>query len=426
MRRPAITPLVTALVVSLVFGAVVCPVFPAASAHAAETEAERNARLIADAQDDANEAGQAIIDAEEKLETITLQLGELQGEIAALQQKTTTLQQQVTEVAIRRFTGASSSNSPLLSSWDTPEQLMQVEAFTEVIVDNSDEAFDQYDSISSDLQDKQNSLQRVQRDVEQRKLDLAALQTRSEEKVKQLKAIEKQRLKDEATRRALEKERARRAADSATQASQALSSIPVSAVSGGSISNNIGGASATVKVGNTKLYGTYVQGGANGQGVKLGAGIGYPDLPFGSGGRPTTTGVDWSGSSWVCPTGAARTGFGHSFIPKTPGATRYHHGIDMSARQGTPLVAVVDGVAMAKIMPETGGMTVFLVGTDGAMYYYAHLEAWGQMGRVKKGTIIGYVGMTGRAGGYHLHFQYHPGGIGSAPVDPYNLLKAHC
>jgi murein DD-endopeptidase MepM/ murein hydrolase activator NlpD len=187
-----------------------------------------------------------------------------------------------------------------------------------------------------------------------------------------------------------------------------------------------GGGQATVAVGSTKLYGTYVSNGASDQGVKLGAGIGYPDLPFGAGGRPTTTGIDWSGSSWVCPTGRAKTGFGHSFIPKTPGATRYHSGIDMAARQGTPLLAVEDGVAMPKIMPLTGGMTVFVVTSSGKMYYYAHLEAWGKMGRVSKGTIIGYAGMTGRAGGPHLHFQYHPGGIGSAAVDPYDLLKAHC
>lgn len=415
------------LVVVLTFTAgALAPGLPGRVAYAGETEAERNARLIADAQDDVTDAAQALIDAEEKLEEISLQLGQLQTEIGGLQQSTETLHAQMTQLALRQYTGANQNVSPLLSAWDTPQELMQVKAYSAAALDTSDDTFDQYDALQTDLEGKQRSLQRAQADVEEHKVQVAALQERAEAKVQRLKEIEKQRLKDEATRKALERERARRAQNATDQATKALASMPVTVASGGSISNNVGGGSATIKVGNNKLYGTYVQGGASGQGVRLGAGIGYPDLPFGSGGRPTSSGVDWSGTSWVCPTGTARTGFGHSFIPKGPGVTRYHHGIDMSARQGTPLLAVVDGVAMPKIMPETGGMTVFLVGTDGTMYYYAHLEAWGKMGRVSKGTVIGYVGMTGRAGGYHLHFQYHPGGIGAAPADPYNLLKAHC
>jgi murein DD-endopeptidase MepM/ murein hydrolase activator NlpD len=422
-------------VIAMVSAGLLCPALPGAVAHADGTAAEQNAKAIADAQDEVTAAAQAIADAGEKLEMINGDLGTLQTDIAALEATTNALRTQMEDMAVRRFTGATHSNMPLLSSWGTPEQQMQVDAFTSVIVENADQAFDTFDSTNRDLAAKHKSLERMQQQIQRQTVDLAALQKRAEEKVVHLKQVEKQRLKDEATRRALEREQARRAKKAAAQAAASVGSKPAAhaspaaapAAAGGHVASTAGGGQANISVGSTKLYGTYVQGGAAAQGVQLGNGIGYPDLPFGSPGFPTTSGVDWSGTDWVCPTGRARTGFGHSFIPKTsPNQTRYHNGIDMSARLGTPLLAVEDGVAMPKIMPLTGGMTVFLVTASGTMYYYAHLEVWGQMGRVQKGTVIGYAGSTGHASGPHLHFEYHPNGIGTDAVDPYDLLRAHC
>jgi peptidoglycan LD-endopeptidase LytH len=97
----------------------------------------------------------------------------------------------------------------------------------------------------------------------------------------------------------------------------------------------------------------------------------------------------------------------------------------MIGRSGLPLVAVVDGIAMAK-ENTLGGRTVSLVGVDGSRYYYAHLEDWGNLGQVSAGTVIGYLGQTGNArfSVAHLHFEIHPGG--GAAVNPYPTVAAFC
>lgn len=106
--------------------------------------------------------------------------------------------------------------------------------------------------------------------------------------------------------------------------------------------------------------------------------------------------------------------------PKVPKHT--HQGNDMSAANGTPIVAPFDGIAEAT--PNTlGGLAVKVFGDQGYVYN-AHMSAYGKLGKVKAGDVIGYVGATGDAGGYHDHFEWHPGN-GDA-VDPYPYLMAVC
>jgi murein DD-endopeptidase MepM/ murein hydrolase activator NlpD len=98
---------------------------------------------------------------------------------------------------------------------------------------------------------------------------------------------------------------------------------------------------------------------------------------------------------------------------------RRHRGSDVWAPEGTPLVAIEDGVARADADP-LGGLTVWLDGASGATYYYAHLEAVadvvraaGALGRrVEAGEVVGFVGDTGNAAGgpAHLHIQIAPAG----------------
>ena len=104
-----------------------------------------------------------------------------------------------------------------------------------------------------------------------------------------------------------------------------------------------------------------------------------------------------------------------------------HQGNDILAPYGTPLVAVISGVVKTAYS-SAGGISLYLRGSDGNEYFYAHnsrnVASTGE--HVATGEVIGYVGTTGnaRGGPAHVHFERHPGG--GAAVDPYPFLRRVC
>ena len=104
---------------------------------------------------------------------------------------------------------------------------------------------------------------------------------------------------------------------------------------------------------------------------------------------------------------------------------RSHHGIDIFAPRGTPVVAATEGLVRSTRPNELGGIVVWLSDARrGQSLYYAHLDGItvqeGQAVRV--GDTLGFVGNTGNARTTppHLHFGIYRRGEG--PVDPYPFI----
>lgn len=142
-----------------------------------------------------------------------------------------------------------------------------------------------------------------------------------------------------------------------------------------------------------------------------------------SGSSPGQIIVNPGGGSFVCPVQGA-VAFSDSWgAPRSGG--RRHQGVDMMAGYGTPLVAVVSG-SISQRNSGLGGRAIYLRGSNGTTYYYAHLQSWvGGPRSVSAGELIGTVGDTGNARGTpHLHFEIHPGG--GAAVNPYPTVRQYC
>jgi murein DD-endopeptidase MepM/ murein hydrolase activator NlpD len=108
------------------------------------------------------------------------------------------------------------------------------------------------------------------------------------------------------------------------------------------------------------------------------------------------------------------------------GGRRDHHGIDIFARRGTPVIAAADGVVRSIAPNNLGGNVVWLSdGARGQSLYYAHLDrhAVTQGQRVRTGDTVGFVGNTGnaRTTAPHLHFGIYRRGRG--PVDPLPYVR---
>jgi len=103
------------------------------------------------------------------------------------------------------------------------------------------------------------------------------------------------------------------------------------------------------------------------------------------------------------------------------GGQRDHHGIDIFAPRGTPVLAATDGVVRSTSPNARGGNVVWLSDSRREQtLYYAHLDTQFVQGgqQVRTGDTLGLVGNTGNARTTppHLHFGIYVSGRG--PVDP--------
>ncbi|MCK4777268.1 MAG: peptidoglycan DD-metalloendopeptidase family protein [Actinomycetia bacterium] len=128
-------------------------------------------------------------------------------------------------------------------------------------------------------------------------------------------------------------------------------------------------------------------------------------------------------SGFVFPVAGAHA-FSNTF--GAPRRGHRHQGNDIFALRGTYLVACVDGKVKLS-SGGNGGIMLYIYGSDGNTYFYAHLNGYAKgiySGKyVKAGQLVGYVGNTGnaRGGSCHLHFEIRPGG--GRAVNPYYVLR---
>lgn len=96
-----------------------------------------------------------------------------------------------------------------------------------------------------------------------------------------------------------------------------------------------------------------------------------------------------------------------------------HDGLDMIAPSGTPVLASADGTVTSVQRSSKGlGNTVTVAHDGGYVTKYAHLSNIKVIrGRkIKKGTVIGSVGMSGKSFAPHLHYEIWKDTVALDPV----------
>ena len=103
---------------------------------------------------------------------------------------------------------------------------------------------------------------------------------------------------------------------------------------------------------------------------------------------------------------------------------RFHSGVDVAAPKGTRVKASAAGKVLAARRMRGYGWTVIVGHKDNTQTLYAHLSRVhvriGQF--IPKGRTIARVGRTGRATGYHLHFEIRM--QDGTPHNPISLLPS--
>jgi murein DD-endopeptidase MepM/ murein hydrolase activator NlpD len=121
--------------------------------------------------------------------------------------------------------------------------------------------------------------------------------------------------------------------------------------------------------------------------------------------------------------GPIRSSFGEREDPITGnGEGEFHTGIDIAAPVGTPIRATADGTVRSAAMESGYGREVIIDHGHDLETCYAHMSGFtviaGQT--VVRGQVVGYVGVSGRTTGPHLHYEVR---IHNTPVNPHKYMR---
>jgi murein DD-endopeptidase MepM/ murein hydrolase activator NlpD len=104
------------------------------------------------------------------------------------------------------------------------------------------------------------------------------------------------------------------------------------------------------------------------------------------------------------------------------GEGAFHSGVDISSAYGHPVIAPADGVVTLTEVMGGYGRLIQIDHGHGISTRYGHLSGFAVAPgeHVSRGDVIGYVGLTGRSTGPHLHYEVR---INDTPVNPAKYLR---
>jgi murein DD-endopeptidase MepM/ murein hydrolase activator NlpD len=104
------------------------------------------------------------------------------------------------------------------------------------------------------------------------------------------------------------------------------------------------------------------------------------------------------------------------------GEGAFHSGVDIASSYGQGVMAPADGVVVFADFMGGYGRAIMIDHGHGISTRYGHLANFavtaGQ--HVHRGDTIGYVGLSGRSTGPHLHYEVR---INDTPVNPHKYLR---
>jgi|GEM_PF-2216459 len=125
-----------------------------------------------------------------------------------------------------------------------------------------------------------------------------------------------------------------------------------------------------------------------------------------------------SGFCWPTPGYTTITSpYGYRIHPIT-GELKFHSGVDIGAKGGSPIVAVADGTVTISVYSSSYGNYVEINHGHGLRTRYAHMsKRLCKVGdTVTQGETIGLVGSTGNSTGNHCHFEVRINGVTYDPM----------
>ena len=352
--------------------------------------------------DESAELGQAVIDAYGRQAALDAEITALQSSIEFAQIKMTETEARLEELAVELYMGSTSgvSLSVLFSATDQSypagmEYLREASGVDDTVVTQLRIFRDELDRQTSRLSEALDEQQAVASELETLAVELQEDLVTAQQVYDDL-VVQQQREEEERRRREEEEQRRQAEAEAAAAAAAATSTTQAQtapSTSDDSSANTDSSTTTAPPAPNTTVAPP-------------------PPPPSGAGACPVAGAVSFT-DSWGAPRSGGRT----------------HKGVDMMAARGVPIVAIYSGSVYRLSNSALGGKSVYFFSDAGDMYYYAHLDDFGDISpgqSVPAGYVLGYNGSTGNAPDYlpHLHFEYHPGGSGA--VNPYPLVRSLC